>query len=154
MKKTALLSVSDKTGLVELAQELVKREVRLIASGGTARLLKEAGLEVSSVSSLTGFPEILGGRVKTLHPLFMVGFSQLAPMLTLKNSEPIRLIQLISWFVIFIRFLTRWHDRMSNLKMRSNKLTLVDTIACGSQELCPCCCGLRPIGLCRGSRRS
>lgn len=73
MKKTALLSVSDKTGLVEFAQELVNRNVRLIASGGTARLLKDAGLEVSSVSSLTGFPEILGGRVKTLHPVIHGG---------------------------------------------------------------------------------
>lgn len=69
MKKTALLSVSDKTGVVELAQALASRGVRLIASGGTARRLTEAGLEVSSVSSLTGFPEILGGRVKTLHPV-------------------------------------------------------------------------------------
>ena len=104
MKKTALLSVSDKTGLVELAQELVKREVRLIASGGTARLLKEAGLEVSSVSSLTGFPEILGGRVKTLHPVVHGGILSTRSDAHLEELEPIRLIQLISWFVIFIRF--------------------------------------------------
>ncbi len=69
MQKTALLSVSDKTGLVEFATALAHKGVRLIASGGTAKRLVEAGLTVSSVSSLTGFPEILGGRVKTLHPV-------------------------------------------------------------------------------------
>ena len=69
MQKTALLSVSDKTGLVEFAMALADKGVKLIASGGTAARLVEAGLTVASVSSLTGFPEILGGRVKTLHPM-------------------------------------------------------------------------------------
>jgi phosphoribosylaminoimidazolecarboxamide formyltransferase / IMP cyclohydrolase len=69
MQKTALLSVSDKTGLVEFATALARKGVKLIASGGTAARLVEAGLTVASVSSLTGFPEILGGRVKTLHPM-------------------------------------------------------------------------------------
>lgn len=69
MQKTALLSVSDKTGLVEFATALAGKGVKLIASGGTAARLVEAGLTVASVSSLTGFPEILGGRVKTLHPM-------------------------------------------------------------------------------------
>ncbi len=69
MQKTALLSVSDKTGLVEFATALASKGVRLIASGGTASRLVDAGLTVASVSSLTGFPEILGGRVKTLHPV-------------------------------------------------------------------------------------
>jgi phosphoribosylaminoimidazolecarboxamide formyltransferase/IMP cyclohydrolase len=69
MQKTALLSVSDKTGLVEFASALADKGVRLIASGGTAARLVDAGLTVASVSSLTGFPEILGGRVKTLHPV-------------------------------------------------------------------------------------
>src|SRR4051812_22069017 len=64
----ALLSVSDKTGLVELAQRLHAAGVQLIASGGTARQLSDAGLPVMTVEDVTGFPEILGGRVKTLHP--------------------------------------------------------------------------------------
>ncbi|HEY3138772.1 MAG TPA: bifunctional phosphoribosylaminoimidazolecarboxamide formyltransferase/IMP cyclohydrolase, partial [Blastocatellia bacterium] len=70
MKKIqrALISVSDKSGLVEFAKRLSARSVELVSTGGTARLLREAGLEVRDVSSLTGFPEILGGRVKTLHP--------------------------------------------------------------------------------------
>jgi phosphoribosylaminoimidazolecarboxamide formyltransferase / IMP cyclohydrolase len=66
--KRALLSVSDKSGLLEFAQRLHQAGVALIASGGTARTLADAGLPVAAVEDLTGFPEILGGRVKTLHP--------------------------------------------------------------------------------------
>jgi phosphoribosylaminoimidazolecarboxamide formyltransferase / IMP cyclohydrolase len=65
----ALLSVTDKTGLVEFAQVLASFGVELISTGGTARALREAGLAVKDISELTGFPEMLDGRVKTLHPL-------------------------------------------------------------------------------------
>ncbi|XP_068597962.1 bifunctional purine biosynthesis protein ATIC [Brachionichthys hirsutus] len=64
----ALLSVSDKTGLVDFARRLVDVGLSLVASGGTARALRAAGLAVGDVSGLTGHPEMLGGRVKTLHP--------------------------------------------------------------------------------------
>lgn len=64
----ALISVSDKTGVVEFAQRLVASGVRIVSSGGTAAALTEAGVEVESVSDVSGAPEILGGRVKTLHP--------------------------------------------------------------------------------------
>ncbi|VEU21701.1 DEKNAAC102582 [Brettanomyces naardenensis] len=66
--KTAILSVYDKTGLLDLAKGLVEHNVRLLASGGTARLLRESGFPVEDVSSITHAPEMLGGRVKTLHP--------------------------------------------------------------------------------------
>lgn len=66
--KTALLSVSDKTGIVELARALNDKGIRLISTGGTHKALADAGLPVSDVSELTGFPEIMDGRVKTLHP--------------------------------------------------------------------------------------
>ena len=66
--KTALISVSDKTGIVEFARELVALDVRLLSTGGTARLLADAGLSVTEVADITGFPEMLDGRVKTLHP--------------------------------------------------------------------------------------
>ncbi|MHA7841675.1 MAG: bifunctional phosphoribosylaminoimidazolecarboxamide formyltransferase/IMP cyclohydrolase [Gammaproteobacteria bacterium] len=66
--RTALLSVSDKTGIVALAKQLTALDIRLLSTGGTARLLKEAGLSVTEVADYTGFPEIMGGRVKTLHP--------------------------------------------------------------------------------------
>jgi phosphoribosylaminoimidazolecarboxamide formyltransferase/IMP cyclohydrolase len=66
--KTALLSVSDKAGIVELARALHQKGVRLVSTGGTHKALTDAGLPVSDVSELTGFPEIMDGRVKTLHP--------------------------------------------------------------------------------------
>jgi phosphoribosylaminoimidazolecarboxamide formyltransferase/IMP cyclohydrolase len=66
--RTALLSVTDKTGLPEFALTLAGHRVRLISTGGTARTLREAGLTVEDISDLTGFPEMLDGRVKTLHP--------------------------------------------------------------------------------------
>src|SRR6478736_2026974 len=64
----ALLSVSDKTGIVELAQALHAQGVRLLSTGGTAKLLADQGLPVTEVAEVTGFPEMLDGRVKTLHP--------------------------------------------------------------------------------------
>ena len=67
-KFRALLSVSDKTGLVDFARQLHDAEVELIGSGGTARAIQDAGIPVRAVEEITGFPEILGGRVKTLHP--------------------------------------------------------------------------------------
>ena len=66
--RRALLSVSDKRGLVELGQALAGHGVELLSTGGSARALREAGLEVTDVSGYTGFPEIMDGRVKTLHP--------------------------------------------------------------------------------------
>jgi phosphoribosylaminoimidazolecarboxamide formyltransferase / IMP cyclohydrolase len=66
--RRALLSVSDKTGLVPLARVLVEASVELISTGGTAKALREAGLNVTDLSAYTGFPEMLDGRVKTLHP--------------------------------------------------------------------------------------
>ena len=66
--RRALLSVTDKTGLVEFARALAGHGVELVSTGGTARALREAGLAVRDISDLTGFPEMLDGRVKTLHP--------------------------------------------------------------------------------------
>ena len=67
--KRALLSVSDKDGLLDLGARLAKGGVELVSTGGTARALREAGLTVRDVSDLTGFPEMMDGRVKTLHPM-------------------------------------------------------------------------------------
>ena len=66
--RRALLSVSDKTGLIDLAQALAAQDVELVSTGGTAKALRDAGLNVRDVSDLTGFPEMMDGRVKTLHP--------------------------------------------------------------------------------------
>ena len=67
--RQALLSVSDKSGLVDFARGLAAQHVALISTGGTAKLLREAGLSVTEVADYTGFPEMLDGRVKTLHPM-------------------------------------------------------------------------------------
>jgi phosphoribosylaminoimidazolecarboxamide formyltransferase / IMP cyclohydrolase len=66
--RRALLSVSDKTGLIDLARSLAARGIELLSTGGTAKALAEAGIPVREVASVTGFPEIMDGRVKTLHP--------------------------------------------------------------------------------------
>jgi len=67
-RPTAILSVYDKTGLLELAKGLSSKGVRLLGSGGTAKMVREAGIEIGDVSDITKAPEMLGGRVKTLHP--------------------------------------------------------------------------------------
>ena len=77
----ALLAAYDKTGLVELGRGLVSLGWELIATGGTEKALQEAGVPVTSVSAVTGFPEILDGRVKTLHPAIYAG-------LLARRSEP------------------------------------------------------------------
>lgn len=81
MIKRALISVSDKTGIVELAQALAKRRVEIISTGGTFRTLAEAGINVINISDITGFPECLDGRVKTLHPKVHAG------ILAMRTSE-------------------------------------------------------------------
>lgn len=71
--RRAVLSVTDKTGLTDFAAFLAERGVELISTGGTQKALEKAGLPVTAVSAVTGFPEILGGRVKTLHPHIHAG---------------------------------------------------------------------------------
>ncbi|MCE8439013.1 bifunctional phosphoribosylaminoimidazolecarboxamide formyltransferase/IMP cyclohydrolase [Rhodovulum sulfidophilum] len=79
--RRALLSVSDKTGLIDLGRSLAARGVELLSTGGTAKALREAGLEVKDVSEVTGFPEMMDGRVKTLHPMVHGG------LLALRDNE-------------------------------------------------------------------
>jgi phosphoribosylaminoimidazolecarboxamide formyltransferase/IMP cyclohydrolase len=79
--RRALISVSDKTGVVEFARELRRFDVEIISTGGTARSLREAGIEVRDISDVTGFPEMMDGRVKTLHPRIHGG------LLALRDNE-------------------------------------------------------------------
>jgi len=94
--RRALLSVSDKGGLVDLARALGQRGVALLSTGGTAKLLREAGLAVTEVSAHTGFPEIMDGRVKTLHPKVHGGLlgrrDQDAAVMREHGIEPIDLL--------------------------------------------------------------
>ncbi len=79
--RRALLSVSDKTGLVDLGHALAKRGVELLSTGGSAKTLRDAGLDVIDVAEVTGFPEMMDGRVKTLHPMVHGG------LLALRNND-------------------------------------------------------------------
>src|SRR5271167_1743937 len=94
----ALLSVTDKTGLVAFAEALAVHGVELVSTGGTARTLREAGLAVRDISDLTGFPEMLDGRVKTLHPrvhgglLFVRGNAQHEAAAAAHGIQPIDMV--------------------------------------------------------------
>src|SRR6185436_7701587 len=94
----ALLSVSDKTGLAPFAAVLAASGIELISTGGTARALREAGLSVTDLSAYTGFPEMLDGRVKTLHPkvhgglLFIRGNEHHEAAVRAHGIEPIDLV--------------------------------------------------------------
>jgi phosphoribosylaminoimidazolecarboxamide formyltransferase/IMP cyclohydrolase len=96
--RRALLSVTDKTGLVDLARVLAGFGVELISTGGTARSLREAGLTVKDISDLTGFPEMLDGRVKTLHPrvhgglLYIRGNAEHEAAVAAHNIQPIDMV--------------------------------------------------------------
>src|SRR5689334_15638278 len=79
--RRALLSVSDKTGIVDFARGLAELGIELVSTGGTAAALTQAGLEVRPIEDYTGFPEIMGGRVKTLHPKLYAG------LLALRDDE-------------------------------------------------------------------
>jgi len=96
--KRALISVSDKTGVIEFAKSLANFGVKIISTGGTAKILRDAGLEATEVSEVTGFPEMMDGRVKTLHPKIHGAFlalrdneKHLAAMKT-HDIEPIDLV--------------------------------------------------------------
>ena len=75
--KRALISVSDKSGVIDFAKELAAHGVELISTGGTSKAIKDAGLPVKDISEVTGFPEMLDGRVKTLHPVVHGGLLSL-----------------------------------------------------------------------------
>lgn len=97
MNKRALLSVSDKTGIVELGQALAEMGFVIISTGGTFKALQAAGVPVESVSSVTGFPEIMDGRVKTLHPKIHGGIlaRPIALHLEAAKAHGIELIDLV-----------------------------------------------------------
>ena len=81
MKRRAIISVSDKTGVVELAKDLVALDFEIVSTGGTFQAITGAGVPATYVTEVTGFPEVLGGRVKTLHPFIHGG------ILAMRNEE-------------------------------------------------------------------
>ena len=113
--RRALISVSDKRGLVSFVQGLAGQGVEVLSTGGTCRALKEAGLEVTEISEFTGFPEMLDGRVKTLHPrvhaglLYIRGNSEHEGAMKVHDLAPIDLVARTSSSVC--RPMTRWFGR-------------------------------------------
>jgi phosphoribosylaminoimidazolecarboxamide formyltransferase/IMP cyclohydrolase len=98
MSKRALLSVSDKTGLAEFAAGLIELGYEILSTGGTARTLREAGLAVTDVAAVTGFPEMMDGRVKTLHPAIhgaLLARRDVPEHLMALESQGIRLIDVV-----------------------------------------------------------
>ncbi|MEI9973318.1 MAG: hypothetical protein WDO73_15515 [Ignavibacteriota bacterium] len=85
--RRVLISVTDKTGILDFARALADSGAELISTGGTARMIREAGIPVQDVSDVTGFPEMLDGRVKTLHPKIHGGILAIR-----ENSEHVRAI--------------------------------------------------------------
>src|SRR5215216_3956724 len=96
----ALLSVSDKTGLVEFARVLAEHGVTLISTGGTRKALADAGLDVLDVADVTGFPEMMDGRVKTLHPAVHGGLLAIRDNAEHKAAMEARGIQPIDLLVV------------------------------------------------------
>jgi len=95
MKRLALLSVTDKTGIIEFARGLVSRGFEILSTGGTAQVLRDAGVAVTNVSDYTGQKEILGGRVKTLHPKIhggILGTAEQAPEMQTHEIPPIDVV--------------------------------------------------------------
>ncbi|MCD6306682.1 MAG: IMP cyclohydrolase [Deltaproteobacteria bacterium] len=86
--KTAIISVTDKSGIVELAASLCKFGVKILSTGGTATVLRDGGIEVTDISEYTGFPEMMDGRVKTLHPKVHGGLLGLRD-----NPEHVRMME-------------------------------------------------------------
>src|SRR6266446_2912046 len=96
--RRALISVSDKTGIVDFARELKRFGVEIIGTGGTAKTLREAGIEVRDVSDVTGFPEMMDGRIKTLHPKIhgaLLGLRDNAEHLAAMNDRGIEPIDMV-----------------------------------------------------------
>ncbi len=96
--KRALISVSDKTGLIDFARALDARGVEILSTGGSAKAMREAGLTVIDVADVTGFPEMMDGRVKTLHPVVHGGCWRCATMMnTWPRWRPMASVRSTCW---------------------------------------------------------
>ena len=91
--KRALISVSDKSGLIELARCLARYQCEILSTGGTAKSLRESGIQVTEVADFTGFPEMLDGRVKTMHPRVHAGILARRHLSADRSGRPVRRFQ-------------------------------------------------------------
>ena len=113
--KTALVSVSDKTGLEELVNCLTKHNIQIISTGGTSKSIQELGATVNDVSSITNFPEMMDGRVKTLHPNIHGGLLAKRDNDNHKNSQKEHL-KIKSFYKIYYR---RYNFKLFNSQRKA-----------------------------------
>lgn len=129
MMKWALISVSDKTGLRPFAESLTRNGWRLLSTGGTARALREWGLDVTSISDWTGFPEILDGRVKTLHP--RVHAALLADLSLPSHQETLRELDLSPLSLVVVNL----YPFEQTLKSGASETVMIEQIDIGGPTL-------------------
>ena len=135
----ALLSVSDKNGLIDFARGLAARGFELVSTGGTARAIQEAGLPVTNVSDVTGFPEMMDGRVKTLHPKIHGGLLAI-------SDEPAHMGQLREHDITEIDMVVVIDPHPIQVAAMSNRRDGI--------YLLPACTQFETSGSCTASRRS
>ena len=130
--KTAIISVSDKTGIVELAQQLTNIGITIYSTGGTATLLKENNISVKNISDLTSFPEILDGRVKTLHPKVHAGL--LADLSNQQHLTTLNEHNLISIDLVIVN-LYPFEECLNNEKINNDHNILIENIDIGGPTM-------------------
>ena len=122
--RRALLSVSDKTGLIELATALDSKGIELLSTGGTARSIRDAGLPVKDVSDITGFPEMMDGRVKTLHPMVHGGLLALRDNKDIGGPAMIRAAAKNHGFVSVVVDVEDYDSLLQELNLNNGSTTL------------------------------
>jgi phosphoribosylaminoimidazolecarboxamide formyltransferase / IMP cyclohydrolase len=140
----ALISVSDKTGIVEFAQKLSNLGVEIISTGGTSKVLKDAGIKVIGISEVTGFPECLDGRVKTLHPNIHAGLLAIR-----SNNEHMKQLRDLNIKTIDIVVVNLYPFKQTILKESVDRQTAIENIDIGgptmlrsaAKKLSRCCGG-------------
>lgn len=127
--KRALLSVTDKSGLTDLCTVLIRYQVELVSTGGTMAHIQQAGLPVTAVSEVTGFPEILGGRVKTLHPLIHAGI--LADKDEQEHMNTLRRMDILPFDLVCVNL----YDFAKALEQKRQGQELIEEIDIGGPTL-------------------
>lgn len=130
IKKRALISVSDKTGAVEFAKELDALGYDIVSTGGTAKALRDAGLNIIGVSDITGFPECLDGRVKTLHPMIHAGI-----LAVRGNSEHMKQLRDLSVLPIDIVAINLYPFKQTVLKEKVTREEAIENIDIGGPTM-------------------
>lgn len=129
MFKQALVSVSDKTGLVEFLKPLLKQGLRVVSTGGTAKYLSENNIKVTDISEQTGFPEVMGGRVKTLHPHVHMGL-----LANLDKEEDLRVLKSYN-LEIFDLVVVNLYPFEEALKGKASLQALIEKIDVGGPSM-------------------